>query len=194
MAFDGIVISNIVSELKQKLTGGRISKIAQPEPEELVLTIKNKKDTYRLFLSANASLPLIYLTQEAGLSPMTAPNFCMLLRKHIGNARITDVTQPGLERIVRLELEHLDELGDLRQKSLVIEIMGKHSNIIFCDGTKIVDSIKHVSAAVSSVREVLPGRDYFYSKHNGKNQSACCRSRHFFFSVSSWKKYCCHTS
>ena len=104
MAFDGIVISNIVSELKQKLTGGRISKIAQPEPEELVLTIKNKKDTYRLFLSANASLPLIYLTQEAGLSPMTAPNFCMLLRKHIGNARITDVTQPGLERIVRLEL------------------------------------------------------------------------------------------
>lgn len=161
MAFDGIVISNIVSELKQKLTGGRISKIAQPEPEELVLTIKNKKDTYRLFLSANASLPLIYLTQEAGLSPMTAPNFCMLLRKHIGNARITDVTQPGLERIVRLELEHLDELGDLRQKSLVIEIMGKHSNIIFCDGTKIVDSIKHVSAAVSSVREVLPGRDYF---------------------------------
>ena len=99
---------------------------------------------------------------------MTAPNFCMLLRKHIGNARITDVTQPGLERIVRLELEHLDELGDLRQKSLVIEIMGKHSNIIFCDGTKIVDSIKHVSAAVSSVREVLPGRDYFIPNTTGK--------------------------
>lgn len=176
MAFDGIVISNIVSELKQKLTGGRISKIAQPEPEELVLTIKNKKDTYRLFLSANASLPLIYLTQEAGLSPMTAPNFCMLLRKHIGNARITDVTQPGLERIVRLELEHLDELGDLRQKSLVIEIMGKHSNIIFCDGTKIVDSIKHVSAAVSSVREVLPGRDYFIPPPQSGASSPCPRS------------------
>ena len=184
MAFDGIVISNIVSELKQKLTGGRISKIAQPEPEELVLTIKNKKDTYRLFLSANASLPLIYLTQEAGLSPMTAPNFCMLLRKHIGNARITDVTQPGLERIVRLELEHLDELGDLRQKSLVIEIMGKHSNIIFCDGTKIVDSIKHVSAAWPRL---------FYSKHNRQNKSACCRQDIFFFSVFFWKKYCCHT-
>ena len=169
MAFDGIVISNIVSELKQKLTGGRISKIAQPEPEELVLTIKNQKDTYRLFLSANASLPLIYLTQEAGLSPMTAPNFCMLLRKHIGNARITDVTQPGLERIVRLELEHLDEMGDLRHKSLIIEIMGKHSNIIFCDDTDtIVDSIKHVSAAVSSVREVLPGRSYFIPNTTGK--------------------------
>ena len=192
MAFDGIVISNIVSELKQKLTGGRISKIAQPEPEELVLTIKNKKDTYRLFLSANASLPLIYLTQEAGLSPMTAPNFCMLLRKHIGNARITDVTQPGLERIVRLELEHLDELGDLRQKSLVIEIMGKHSNIIFCDGTKIVDSIKHVSAAVSSVREVLPGRDYFIPNTTGKTNPLAA-DKTFFFSVFFWKKYCCHT-
>ncbi len=169
MAFDGIVISNIVSELKQKLTGGRISKIAQPEPEELVLTIKNQKDTYRLFLSANASLPLIYLTQDSGLSPMTAPNFCMLLRKHIGNARITDVTQPGLERIVRLELEHLDELGDLRRKSLVIEIMGKHSNIIFCDDAdRIVDSIKHVSAAISSVREVLPGRNYFIPNTTGK--------------------------
>ena len=187
MAFDGIVISNIVSELKQKLTGGRISKIAQPEPEELVLTIKNKKDTYRLFLSANASLPLIYLTQEAGLSPMTAPNFCMLLSKHIGNARITDVTQPGLERIVRLELEHLDELGDLRQKSLVIELMGKHSNIIFCDGTKIVDSIKHVSAAVSSVREVLPGRDYFIPNTTGKT-TPLAADKTFF-----WKKYCCHT-
>lgn len=169
MAFDGIVISNIVSELKQKLTGGRISKIAQPEPEELVLTIKNQKDTYRLFLSANASLPLIYLTKEAGLSPLTAPNFCMLLRKHIGNARITGVTQPGLERIVRLELEHLDEMGDLRHKSLVIEIMGKHSNIIFCEETDtIIDSIKHVSAAVSSVREVLPGRSYFIPNTTGK--------------------------
>ena len=187
MAFDGIVISNIVSELKQKLTGGRISKIAQPEPEELDLTIKNKKDTYRLFLSANASLPLIYLTQEAGLSPMTAPNFCMLLRKHIGNARITDVTQPGLERIVRLELEHLDELGDLRQKSLVIEIMGKHSNIIFCDGTKIVDSIKHVSAAVSSVREVLPGRDYFIPNTTGKTNPLAADKTFFSSLFSSGK-------
>lgn len=169
MAFDGIVISNIVYELKQKLAGGRISKIAQPEPEELVLTVKNQRDTYRLLLSANASLPLIYLTQETGLSPMTAPNFCMLLRKHIGNARILTVTQPGLERIVRLELEHLDELGDLRRKSLIIEIMGKHSNIIFCDeNDTVIDSIKHVSAAVSSVREVLPGRNYFIPNTTGK--------------------------
>ena len=118
---------------------------------------------------------------------MTAPNFCMLLRKHIGNARITDVTQPGLERIVRLELEHLDELGDLRQKSLVIEIMGKHSNIIFCDGTKIVDSIKHVSAAVSSVREVLPGRDYFIPNTTGKTNPLAADKTFFASLFSSGK-------
>ena len=93
---------------------------------------------------------------------MTAPNFCMLLRKHIGSARIVEVSQPGLERIIEFKLEHLDELGDLCRKRLIVEIMGKHSNIIFCreDGT-IIDSIKHVSAQVSSVREVLPGRSYF---------------------------------
>ena len=86
----------------------------------------------------------------------------MLLRKHIGSARIVSVKQPGLERILEFELEHLDELGDLCKKRLIVEIMGKHSNIIFCkeDGT-IIDSIKHVSASMSSVREVLPGREYF---------------------------------
>ena len=93
---------------------------------------------------------------------MTAPNFCMLLRKHIGNARIVGISQPRLERIINIQLEHLDELGDIRQKTLIIEIMGKHSNIIFCDESgRILDSIKHVSAQMSSVREVLPGRDYF---------------------------------
>ncbi len=162
MAFDGIVVANIVYELKNALVGGRVSKIAQPEADELILTVKNQKDTYRLRLSANASLPLVYLTESNPLSPMTAPNFCMLLRKHIGNARILDITQPGLERVITMHFEHLDEMGDLRRKALHIEIMGKHSNLIFCDeNNKIVDSIKHVSQAVSSVREVLPGRPYF---------------------------------
>ena len=100
--------------------------------------------------------------EENKPSPMTAPNFCMLLRKHIGNGRIVDVSQPKLERIIHLDIEHLDELGDLCRKKLIIEIMGKHSNIIFCDDKgMIIDSIKHVSAQMSSVREVLPGREYF---------------------------------
>ncbi|HJB19327.1 MAG TPA: NFACT family protein [Candidatus Bariatricus faecipullorum] len=162
MAFDGITVAGMTKELKDTLEGGRISKIAQPETDELLLTVKTPDGQKRLCISASASLPLIYLTSGNKPSPMTAPNFCMLLRKHISNGRIVSVNQPGLERIIRLEIEHLDELGDLCRKTLVVEIMGKHSNIIFCaeDGT-ILDSIKHVSAQMSSVREVLPGRPYF---------------------------------
>ena len=162
MAFDGIVIANLVHDIRQKLEGGKINKIAQPEKDELMFTVKNNKETLRLSVSASASLPLVYFTETNKPSPLTAPNFCMLLRKHIGTGRIVKVSQPGLERIIEFEIEHLDELGDLRKKRLIIELMGKHSNIIFCkeDGT-ILDSIKHVSAQVSSVREVLPGRMYF---------------------------------
>jgi len=169
MAFDGITIANIVSELNQTITGGRISKIAQPEKDELLLTIKNTKVQYRLLISAGASLPLIYLTQHNHPSPMTAPNFCMLLRKHIGNGKILSISQPSLERIIRIEIEHLNELGDLCRKYLIVEIMGKHSNIIFCtDEDMIIDSIKHVSLNMSSVREVLPGRDYFIPQTQDK--------------------------
>lgn len=162
MAFDGIVVANLVHELKSELLNGRIAKIAQPEADELLLTIKSPSGQRRLYLSASASLPLIYLTENNKPSPMTAPNFCMLLRKHIANGRIVDIYQPKLERIIYFTIEHLNELGDLCRKNLIVEIMGKHSNLIFCteDGT-IIDSIKHVSAQMSSVREVLPGRTYF---------------------------------
>lgn len=162
MALDGIVISAMTKELSDRLCGGRISKIAQPEADELLLTIKNEKKQYRLLISAGASLPLIYLTENNKPSPMTAPNFCMLLRKHINGGKILRIFQPGLERIIHFEIEHLNELGDLCRKTLIVEIMGKHSNIIFCNDTgMIIDSIKHISAQVSSVREVLPGRTYF---------------------------------
>lgn len=161
MAFDGIVIANLVYELNQKILDGRISKIAQPETDELLLTIKSTKGQFRLLLSAGASLPLLYLTETNKPSPAAAPNFCMLLRKHINGGRIISITQPGLERIVTFEIEHLNELGDTCRKFLTIELMGKHSNIIFRDNDLIIDSIKHVSAQMSSVREVLPGRTYF---------------------------------
>ena len=123
MAFDGITIANIVKDLQDNLIDGRLSKIAQPEPDELLCTIKGKNGQQRLCLSASASLPLIYLTRDNKPSPMTAPNFCMLLRKHVQNARIVSISQPGLERIVIFELEHLDELGDLRRKKLIVEII-----------------------------------------------------------------------
>lgn len=171
MALDGIVIKNVVAELRTRLVEGRISRIMQPEPDELMIVIKNRKDSYKLFVSADAGLPLIYLTETSRQNPVTAPNFCMLLRKHIGNGRIVSVTQPGLERIIDLQIEHLDEMGDLRVKHLIFELMGKHSNIIFCDNKQmILDSIKHVSAQMSSVREVLPGRTYFIpDTQNKKN-------------------------
>ena len=175
MAFDGVTIAGIVSELKDKLIGNRIYKIAQPEKDELLLTVKGSCGQVRLLMSADASLPLLYLTQQNKTSPMTAPNFCMLLRKHLQNARIVSVAQPGLERIVRFELEHLNELGDLCRKYLIIELMGKHSNIIFCDDKDmIIDSIKHISGMVSSVREVLPGRIYFIPKTQDKAELLAC--------------------
>lgn len=162
MAFDGTCVACLVHELKEQLLNSRIAKIAQPETDELLLTLKSPSGQKRLYISASASLPLIYLTESNKPSPMTAPNFCMLLRKHISNGRIVDISQPKLERIIHITIEHLDELGDLCRKDLVVEIMGKHSNIIFCteDGM-VIDSIKHVSAQMSSVREVLPGREYF---------------------------------
>ena len=169
MAFDGITIANIVTELNQTITGGKINKIAQPENDELIITIKNQRKQYRLFLSASASLPLIYLTETNKPSPLTAPNFCMLLRKHIGSGKIIAIEQPGMERIIRFTIEHLNELGDLCTKYLIVEIMGKHSNIIFCNEVdQIIDSIKHVSAHMSSVREVLPGRPYFIPETQSK--------------------------
>lgn len=184
MAFDGITVAAVVKELKDTLAGGRIYKIAQPENDELLLTIKTAGGSQRrLLISAGASLPLIYLTESNKPSPMTAPGFCMLLRKHLQNGRITDITQPGLERIIHLHIEHLNEMGDLCRKRLIVELMGKHSNIIFVeedrDGAEdlssdfygsredapgawmIIDSIKHISGMVSSLREVLPGRSYF---------------------------------
>lgn len=162
MAFDGITVACIADELNKTLQGGRISKIAQPESDELLLTVKSPQGNFRLLLSASATLPLVYLTENNKPGPLTAPNFCMLLRKHLNGGRILSVTQPSLERILRFEIEHLDEMGDLCRKYLIVEIMGKHSNIIFCtDKDQIIDSIKHVSSQMSSVREVLPGREYF---------------------------------
>ncbi len=170
MAFDGITIAALTAELREKIEGGRLYKIAQPEKDELLLTIKNNGEQYRLLISADASLPLLYLTEDNKKSPMTAPNFCMLLRKHIQNARIISVTQPGLERVVHIRMEHLNEMGDLCIKILTVELMGKYSNIIFRDDEKIIDSMKHISVAVSSVREVLPGRPYFIPGADDKKE------------------------
>lgn len=195
MAFDGITIAALRKELADRITDGRISKIAQPEPDELLLTIKTPDGQYKLVLSANPTLPLVYLTDENKVSPLAAPPFCMLLRKHIQNGQILSVTQPDFERILVFEIEHLNELGDLTRKKLIVELMGKYSNIIFAkeetDTGKItiIDSIKRISAAISSVREVLPGREYFVPAAEGK-KNPLTADRDSFAALYDRHEYC----
>ena len=169
MAYDGITINSIVKELRGKLLGGRVSKIQQTDDQELYLTIKGSENV-KLIITADASLPLIYITDENKTAPLTAPNFCMLLRKYIGNGRIIDIRQPSFERIVEIVIEHRNEMGDIEEKRLITEIMGRHSNIILVDKDgRVLDSIKRIPSDVSSVREVLPGREYIYPPAEGKS-------------------------
>ena len=183
MAFDGITVAALVAELNEKILNGRLYKISQTESDELFLTIKSNKTQYRMLISANASLPLVYLTENNKQAPITAPNFCMLLRKHLNNGRIISITQPGLERIIDFEIQHLDELGDIKTKHLIVELMGKHSNIIFTDNNIILDSIKHVNSIMSSVRQVLPGREYFIPDTMNKINPLIIEKEDFFKSV-----------
>lgn len=185
MALDGITIHALVDELKNKLVGGRLLKIAQPENDELQLTVRVEREQYKLLISAGASLPLMYITENSKTSPLTAPNFCMLLRKHLNNAKIIDIYQPGLERIININVEHYNDMGDLCYKLIIVELMGKYSNIIVTDlDGKIVDSIKHISANVSSVREVLPGREYFIPDTTNKSDPLTVDRDSFFSTIS----------
>lgn len=169
MAFDGFVVAALAKELNNELKDGRIYKITQPEKDEIVLTIRRESETKHLMISVNPSLPLVYIVEDKKSAPLTAPNFCMLLRKYIQNARIKSISQPGLERILQFDISYRDEMGDLNEGKLIVEMMGKHSNIIFCkEDNTIIDSIKHISLNVSSVREVLPGREYFVPNTAGK--------------------------
>jgi predicted ribosome quality control (RQC) complex YloA/Tae2 family protein len=159
LAFDGVALGALAAEM-EKIVGGRIDKIAQPERDEIVMTVRAYGANHRVLMSCNANYPRIHFTAVAKESPLAAPMFCMVLRKHILGGRISGISQPGLERIVRLHIEARNEMGDLGEKTLILEVMGRHSNIILVDGAVILDSIKHVSAGVSAARQVLPGRAY----------------------------------
>ena len=185
MALDGLTIHALAYELKNTLNGGRLLKIAQPENDELQLTVRVEKNQYKLLISAGASLPLMYITEGSKTSPLTAPNFCMLLRKHLNNAKIIDIYQPGLERIINIKVEHYNDMGDLCYKLIIVELMGKYSNIIVTDlDGKIVDSIKHISANISSVREVLPGRTYFIPDTTNKADPLSITKENFLSIIS----------
>ena len=163
MALDGITISNIVFELKKNLLNGRIDKISQPERDEVIISVRSFRNNFKILLTANSSHPRLHFTDISKQNPMTAPLFCMVLRKHLNNGKILDITQPDFERIVIFHIESMNEMGDMSTKKLIIEIMGKHSNIILVDDKDmILDAIKHISHEKSSVREVLPAKNYIF--------------------------------
>jgi len=161
MSMDGIVIRAVVHEL-QSCVGSRIHKIHQPTPHDLVVQIRGGQTPGKLLLSANPTYPRVHWTDAAFVNPQEAPMFCMLMRKYCEGAVIESVTQPGRERVIHIDVRQRDELGDLSFKRIVIEIMGRHSNIILLDpstGT-IHDGIHHVTPALSSYRVIMPGAAY----------------------------------
>lgn len=162
MALDGIVLNSIKYELVNKLKGGRVDKVYQPEKDEIIINIRNNSANYKLLLTSNSSSPRIHLTTLSRKNPEQAPMFCMLLRKHLYGSNIIEIKQLQLDRVIEIVFECKDELKTTVKKSLIIEIMGKHSNIIFInyDNKLIIDSIKRVSENMSSVRQVYPGIPY----------------------------------
>ena len=162
MSFDGIVTKSVVEELNKYLISGKINKINQPDKNCIILNIYNNKENYKLLLDASSNNPRINLTKTTKENPLTAPNFCMLLRKHIQGGQIVSIKQLGLDRVVTIDIKSMNELGDYIIKSIVIEIMGKYSNIIFIqnEDKKIIDSIKKITFDISRVRQILPGLTY----------------------------------
>jgi len=161
MAFDGIATACILHELSDKITGGRIDKITQPRWDEVNITTRANGQNSRLLISANTMSARVHLTDEQKESPEKAPMFCMLLRKHLLGGRIIGFEQPDFERVLKIKAECYDELGVLSVKTLIAEIMGKHSNVILTDNSNgILGSLKHVDFTVSSLRQLLPGMKY----------------------------------
>lgn len=161
MAFDGFVTHCMAEEWRKTILGGKVDKIYQPERDEIIMTVRTPNGNFRLLLSASASNARANFTQESRENPMTPPMFCMLLRKHLSGGKIINITQHGFDRVLRLEIESYTELGDLTSKYLIIEIMGRHSNVILTDAdSKILDSAKHIDFTVSAVRQILPGLIY----------------------------------
>jgi predicted ribosome quality control (RQC) complex YloA/Tae2 family protein len=169
MSLDGLVTRAIASELAL-CEGGRINKIYQPTGHDLYLHIRAQGQNRKLLISANPTYPRVHFTEAQSMNPTEAPMFCMLMRKHCEGAVIERITQVGLERILHIDVRQRDEIGDISFKRIVIEIMGRHSNIILLDpstGT-VLDGIHHVTPAISGYRIVMPGSSYTAPPEQGK--------------------------
>ena len=184
MALDGITAAAIMQELKTNLIGGRIDKIHQPTADEIRFTVRGTGVVHRVLASANSNNPRMHITETTKENPMTAPLFCMVLRKHIAGGRILDIVQPDFERILMVKIESANEMGDMTVKNLILEIMGKHSNLILTDETgRILDAIKRVSHEKSSVREVLPGKEYVLPPSQNKKNPLFLDKSDFLFAM-----------
>lgn len=163
MAFDGIVLKQVTSELQNCLIGGKINKVYEPNNNEIILGIYSNSKNYSLLCNISSNSYRFHLTTTSKPNPLNAPNFCMLLRKHLVGSRIKSISTPSLERIVKIELEGYNELNDLLTKTLVIELMGKHSNIILLnENNKIIDSLRHLDSNSGSLRDIMPAREYVF--------------------------------
>lgn len=160
--FDGIVTKSVTDELKTLLEQGRINKIYQPTATEVVLTIRNKRKNHSLLLSIHPTYARFHLTEDKYDNPQEAPMFCMVLRKHLSGAILESIEQNHLERIITFNLRTIDEIGDSANKTLILELMGRHSNIILLNDKRehIIDSLKHVSAFQNRYRTIQPGHEY----------------------------------
>lgn len=170
MPFDGLVINSLVSELKETLLNKKIEKIYQPEDDEIIIKFRNISSNNKLLISVDSSFPHICLSGTQKSNPLNPPMFCMLLRKHLHGGKIVDVYQVEFERVLILSIESYDELGHVSIKELIVEVMGKHSNIILIDkDTKnIIDSIKRIPISISRQRQILPGLEYKYPPSQNK--------------------------
>ncbi|OZU90379.1 hypothetical protein CIL03_04325 [Virgibacillus indicus] len=162
MPFDGIVTRAVTEEIKEELIPGKITKIYQPTETELVFTIRSQGKNHTLLLSIHPTYARFHLTEDKYTNPKEPPMFCMVLRKHLSGAVIEQIEQHGMERIVTFSIKTRNEIGDTTYKTLVIELMGKHSNVMLIDKEKghIIDSLKHVSVSQNRYRTIMPGHDY----------------------------------
>lgn len=162
MSYDGIVTKAIVNELNNTITGGKISKINQPSDNEINLIIYNNKKNHKVLLNASSNLARVYITDINKQNPLVAPNFCMFLRKYLQGGTIKAVRQNGMDRVIFIDIQTYDELSFEVDRTLIIELMGKYSNIILInkEDNKILESINHVTLDMSRVRQVYPGTIY----------------------------------
>ncbi|WP_251859469.1 NFACT RNA binding domain-containing protein [Clostridium sp. Marseille-Q2269] len=164
MALDGIFLFSLINEMKTKILYGRVDKVTQPEKDEIVLSIKNNRKTYKLLISSSAVYPKIHFTDIPKQNPMQPPMFCMVLRKYLNSSKIINIRQLGTDRIVLIDFESADEMGFNSVYTLIVEIMGRHSNITLVRerDNLIMDSIKHVTPEINSVRNLYPSIEFIY--------------------------------